>query len=157
MIHSLKRNLNGFFWCIHVNLQNQHQKCSHPLKTCPSFGHFSGLLLWHKSILHMWAKWYHPSWGFPGGSKVKNLPANAGDAGDMGSIPGSGRYPGRGNGNPFPVFLLDTNKWIKAIKYMPLVFFFPSVLLFLYPCFFLLKLLHTQMNYLHPNLFLRLL
>ena len=31
---------------------------------------------------------------------VKNLPASAGDAGDMGSIPGSGRSPGGGNGNP---------------------------------------------------------
>ena len=31
---------------------------------------------------------------------VKNLPANAGDMGDAGSIPGSGRSPGGGNGNP---------------------------------------------------------
>ena len=38
--------------------------------------------------------------GFPGGSALKNLPANAEDAGDMGSIPGSGRSPGGGNGNP---------------------------------------------------------
>ena len=30
---------------------------------------------------------------------VKNLPANAGDAGDVGSVPGSGRSPGGGNGN----------------------------------------------------------
>ena len=30
---------------------------------------------------------------------VKNPPANAGDARDMGSIPGSGRCPGEGNGN----------------------------------------------------------
>ena len=30
---------------------------------------------------------------------VKNLPANAGDAGDVGSIPGLGRSPGKGNGN----------------------------------------------------------
>ena len=30
---------------------------------------------------------------------VKNLPVNAGDTGDMGSIPGSGRCPGVGNGN----------------------------------------------------------
>ena len=37
--------------------------------------------------------------GFPGGSVVKNPPANAGD---LGSIPGSGRSPGEGNGNPFP-------------------------------------------------------
>ena len=36
---------------------------------------------------------------------VKNLPASAGDAGDLSSIPGWGRYPGGGNGNPAPVFL----------------------------------------------------
>ena len=36
-------------------------------------------------------------WTFPNGSVVKNLPANAGD---MGSIHGSGRSPGEGNGNP---------------------------------------------------------
>ena len=34
--------------------------------------------------------------GFPGGSVVKNLPASAGDTG---SIPGSGRSPGEGNGS----------------------------------------------------------
>ena len=34
--------------------------------------------------------------GFPGGSVVKNLPANAGD---KGSIFGLGRPPGKGNGN----------------------------------------------------------
>ena len=31
---------------------------------------------------------------------VKNLPANTGDARDMGSIPGLGRYPEVGNGKP---------------------------------------------------------
>ena len=35
--------------------------------------------------------------GFPGGSAVQNSLANAGDSG---SIPGSGRSPGEGNGNP---------------------------------------------------------
>ena len=43
--------------------------------------------------------------GFPGGLVVKNLPASAGDTGDMGSIPGSGRSPGEGNGNPLQYFL----------------------------------------------------
>ena len=38
--------------------------------------------------------------GFPNGSVVRNLPANAGDAEDMGLISGSGRSPGGGNGNP---------------------------------------------------------
>ena len=37
--------------------------------------------------------------GFPGGTMVKNLPANAGDAGDTGSVPGLGRSPGGRNGN----------------------------------------------------------
>ena len=36
---------------------------------------------------------------FPGGAAVKNLPANAGDARDMGLIPGSGRSPGGRHGN----------------------------------------------------------
>ena len=36
------------------------------------------------------------TWGFPGGSVVENPPANAGD---LSSIPGSGRSPGGGNGN----------------------------------------------------------
>ena len=35
--------------------------------------------------------------GFPGGSGIKNLPANAEG---LGSILGSGRFPGEGNGNP---------------------------------------------------------
>ena len=36
---------------------------------------------------------------------AKNLPANAGDAKDVCSIPGSGRSSGVGNGNLTPVFL----------------------------------------------------
>ena len=32
---------------------------------------------------------------------VKNPPTNAGDVRDVGSIPGLGRSPGGGNGNPF--------------------------------------------------------
>ena len=38
--------------------------------------------------------------GFPGGTIVKNPPANAGDTKDTSLIPGSGRFPGIGNGNP---------------------------------------------------------
>ena len=38
--------------------------------------------------------------GFPGGTVVKNLPANAGDTGDGGSISESGRSPGEGNDYP---------------------------------------------------------
>ena len=37
---------------------------------------------------------------FPGGSVVKNLPANVRDAGNTGSSPGPGKFSGEGNGNP---------------------------------------------------------
>ena len=42
--------------------------------------------------------------GFPSGLVVKNLPANAGDTG---LIPGSGRLPGEGNGNPLQYSWLE--------------------------------------------------
>ena len=44
--------------------------------------------------------------GFPGGSVGKNLPANAEDTG---SIPGSERSPGEGNGNPLEYSCLETS------------------------------------------------
>ena len=42
--------------------------------------------------------------GFPGGSQVK---VSARNAGDLGSIPGSGRSPGEGNGNPLQYSCLE--------------------------------------------------
>ena len=38
---------------------------------------------------------------------VKNLSANAGDVRDVGSIPGFGRYPGEGHGNPLKYSCLE--------------------------------------------------
>ena len=49
------------------------------------------------------------SFGFPGGSVVKNPPANAATKGDAGSIPGSGRYPGEGHGNPLQYSCLENS------------------------------------------------
>ena len=42
--------------------------------------------------------------GFPDVSVVKNLPVDAGDAGNMGLIPGSEIPPGGGNYNPLQIF-----------------------------------------------------
>ena len=42
--------------------------------------------------------------GFPGGSEDK---VSACDAGDLGSIPGLGRSPGEGNGNPLQYSCLE--------------------------------------------------
>ena len=43
-------------------------------------------------------------WVFPGGSEVK---ASACNAGHLGSIPGLGRFPGEGNGNPLQYSCLE--------------------------------------------------
>ena len=57
--------------------------------------------------------------GFPGGLAVKIPPANAGDAGDEGSMPGLGRSPGGGNGNPLQYSCLensmDQRAWRAAV------------------------------------------
>ena len=48
--------------------------------------------------------------GFPGGNRGKkkeNLPANAGDTGDAGQIPGQGRSPGGEHGNPLHYSCLE--------------------------------------------------
>ena len=50
--------------------------------------------------------------GFSSGSVVKNLPTNAGGAGDVSSIPGSGRSSGEGNGNPLQYSWLE-NPWTE--------------------------------------------
>ena len=40
---------------------------------------------------------------------VKNVPANIGDARDVGSIPGVGRSSGEGNGNPYQYSCLENH------------------------------------------------
>ena len=44
---------------------------------------------------------------------VKNPPANARDIRDAGSIPGSGRSPGEGNGNPLQYSCLERVPWTE--------------------------------------------
>ena len=57
--------------------------------------------------------------GFPGGSAIKNLSDNAGDARDAGSISGWGRAPGVGNGNPLQYSCLgnpvDRGAWWATV------------------------------------------
>ena len=45
--------------------------------------------------------------GGPGGSVIKNPPAMWEMAGDLASIPGSGRFLGRGQGNPLRYSCLE--------------------------------------------------
>ena len=51
----------------------------------------------------------HNQRGVPDGAVVKNPPATAGDTGDVGSIPESGRSPGVGNGNPLQCSCLENS------------------------------------------------
>ena len=46
-------------------------------------------------------------WASQASLVVKNLPANAGDARKVSSIPGLGRFPGKGNGNPLKYYCLE--------------------------------------------------
>ena len=58
--------------------------------------------------------------GFPDGSVVKNPPA---EAGDVGLIPGSGRFPGEGNGKPLQYSCLgnhtDRGAWQAIVHGVP--------------------------------------
>ena len=53
----------------------------------------------------------NPNMGFPGVSVFKNSPANAGETRHSGLIPGSGRSPRVGNGNPLQ------NSWLENPMY----------------------------------------
>ena len=58
--------------------------------------------------------------GFPGGSVVKNLPTSARDSGDQSSIPGLGKSPRGGNGNPLSYSCLensmDKEAWWATVR-----------------------------------------
>ena len=57
--------------------------------------------------------------GFPDSRVVKNLPANAGDTREAGSIPGSGRSPGVGNGNLLQYSCLENPMDRSLVGYSP--------------------------------------
>ena len=73
---------------------------------------------WLKSTHSLWCvRWgisgsyttkHYLLWASQVALVVKNPPASAGDVGDMGSIPGSGRNPGEGNGNPLQYSCLES-------------------------------------------------
>ena len=70
-----------------------------------------------------WSTNYSAVWcgsGTLGGAVVKNLPANAGDTGDTGLIPGSGISSGEGSGNPLQYSCLgnpmDRRAWWAMVS-----------------------------------------
>ena len=87
----------------------------------PSQKHFRRTLQFHGKSFFLVALISPPLnfLGFPGGSVVKNPPANIGDSGDMGSIPGSGRSSVEGNGNPLQYscleYPMDRGDWSATV------------------------------------------
>ena len=80
--------------------------------------------LWHLKVLLM--KLYtlliytfYGLWASPVAQLARNMPANAGDTKDTGMIPGSGRSPGGGNGNPLQCLCqenpMDSRAWQAAV------------------------------------------
>ena len=68
------------------------------------------LYLFCKEYSYVWTYEYERMLNFPSGSEVKNLPVSAEDAGDMGSIRGSGRCPWGGNDNQLQFSCLKSPK-----------------------------------------------
>ena len=56
----------------------------------------TSILVWSLNSIH-----YYSHWAFQVALVANNMPVNAGDTRDMGSVPGLGRSPGGGHGNPF--------------------------------------------------------
>ena len=69
--------------------------------------------MWDKVAVKLYKKWLIIR-GFQVAVVVKNLLANAGDVRDTGSIPGSGRSPGEGHGNPLQYSYLENSMDRKA-------------------------------------------
>ena len=76
---------------------DSHHNQSRLLFTAPEYPSFI-----HDTLEHL----LHTTWGFPGGSDGKESACNAGD---LGSIPGSARSPGEGNGNPLQDSCLENS------------------------------------------------
>ena len=65
------------------------------------------LSLWPSLVLQIVLSTH--CWGFPGGTVVKNPPANAGGARNVGLIPGLGRSSAEENGNPLQCSCLENS------------------------------------------------
>jgi len=88
----------------------------HPPSVTPFPGYFRGEsgradLFWHTEFCFVLTSLCGP--GFPGGSDYKKK--SICNAGDLGSIPGLGRSPGRGHGNPLQYSCLDNSHGQRSL------------------------------------------
>ena len=98
------RTLRNFLVnCYLIPLNSQGKLKLELMETLPISGRCPG-----------WSFCFTPHLGFPESTVVKNLPANAGDVGDVGLIPGSGRSPRVRNGNPHQYSCLENSMYRGA-------------------------------------------
>ena len=98
-------------WCTPFTIWNQ------PVVPCPVLT-IASCLAYRLSL--KWFNWSKLRIGLPGWCLVvKNPSAKAGDIRDTGSVPGLGRSPGEGNGNPLQYscleYPMDTGAWQAAV------------------------------------------
>ena len=109
--------------CVHSQLKPKNRCYGNKMQASPqlqslkviSFQTHSGIRVYRTKCNHICSP--HPVlppnhlfiWASRVVLVVKNPPANAGNARDSGSIPGSGRSPGRGNGNPLQYSCLENS------------------------------------------------
>ena len=116
LCHHLQCNLLGFSYSLQVTC-TACQFSSSQLFLYPNLSrHLIKDLLPGATLISLCLLYYSAvgsKRGFPGGVVVKNPPA---DAGDAGSIPGLGRSPGEGNGNPLQYCCLE-NSMDRGARY----------------------------------------
>ena len=76
------------------------------------------ILLWHSRLQDL--RWKQSTWASQVALVIKNLPANAGDISNTGSIPESGRSPGGGHGNTLQCSCLENPHGQRSlVSYSP--------------------------------------
>ena len=108
---------NIFSHTLHVRCWKKHFKLTSKNKKAKSI--HNPVPSWFSLIHPDFYLCLHLSYGFPGGSVVKNLPANAGSTG---LIPGLERTPGEGNDSPLQDSCLgnsvDRGAWQTPLQFM---------------------------------------
>ena len=95
---------------------------------------------------HLWKEKVEKA-NFPNGSVGQQSACNAGDRGNMGSIPGSGRSPGGGNGNPLQFSFLKNPMGQRAWQATPSGVAKKLIWLSMHTCLCTRTHTHTQHSY----------
>ena len=100
---SSKKYIRMLAMLLHCTIVQQGNSFCNLYYSCCEWGSVMRLRLWEETVFSS----AQVGEVFPGGTSGWNLPANTGDIRDTGTVPGSGRSPGGGHGNPAQYFCLE--------------------------------------------------